>query len=164
MCKEIRIKLNKPLSEQLDRQEIRELITSYLKEKMTEKEVFCRSSKEVFDYLYVDMRDLQIEVFKVIYLNNKNRIIACEDVFKGSLTSSSVYPRELLKRVLDLNASTLILCHNHPSGVPEPSDSDKEITEKLSVAFKLFEVNVLDHIIIGFNTYFSFADNGILQK
>jgi len=90
--------------------------------------------KRSIDYLYVSMRDLKREVFKVMFLNTKNKIEAVENVFYGSLTSSSVYPRELCKMALEKNAASVIFVHNHPSGAVEPSDSDKHITKTLVAA------------------------------
>ncbi len=140
----------------------RELAKIYLEQKVKE-EYACRSSKEVFDYLYVSMRDLKKEVFKVLYLNSQNRIVDAEDIFEGSLNSSSVYPREIIKSAMSKHSAALIFAHNHPSGIPSPSDSDKAVTENLVHAGQLMEIKVLDHLIIGDNRYFSFADCGLIK-
>jgi DNA repair protein RadC len=141
---------------------IQEVVKKFLKEKILDKPV-CSSSKEVFDYLYYSMRDLKKEVFKILFLDVKNRIIEIEDLFEGTLDTSSVYPREIIKSAIKNNATSLIFVHNHPSGVPEPSESDKSITKELVVVGILMRINVLDHIIIGDNTYFSFADEGLIK-
>ena len=125
---------------------------------------FYRSSQEVFDYLYHSMRGLNTEVFKVIFLDVQNQVIAVEDLFEGTLTASSVYPREIIKSAIKHNAASLIFAHNHPSGNPAPSESDKEITRDLLLAASVMQIEVLDHIIIGENKYFSFADEGLIEE
>lgn len=135
----------------------------FLKQKLMEKPV-CRSSKEVFDYLYYSIRDLHKEVFRVIFLNGKNEVMKDEEPFKGTLTSSGVYPREIMKKAIRYSAAAVILAHNHPSGDPTPSKSDKQITEDFVSAGNLMQVKVLDHIIIGNNKYFSFADEGLIEE
>ncbi|MFH1825055.1 MAG: DNA repair protein RadC [Candidatus Firestonebacteria bacterium] len=143
---------------------VHESTKKFLEEKLIDKEQFCRSSKEVFDYLYHSMRGLKYEVFKVIYLSSQNKVIKIKDLFEGSLTSTSIYPREIIKSSIQKNAVALIFVHNHPSGEPQPSDLDKEITENLVSACKIMEINVIDHIIIGNNKYYSFADNGLIKE
>ena len=156
-----KLKKGLPLREQIT-PEVRELMECYLLETLKEK-YSCRSSKEVFDYLYVSMRDLKREVFKVIFLNSQNRIESVDNLFTGSLNSSSVYPREIIKTALEKNAAAMIFAHNHPSGIPTPSDSDKSVTENLVHAGQLMEIKVLDHIVVGDNRYFSFADCGLIK-
>jgi len=135
----------------------------YLKEKMKEHTKITES-KDVFDYLYHTMRDLKKETFKVIFLDSANHIIDDEDIFKGTLNVSAVYPREIVKEAIRRNAASLIFVHNHPSGDPTPSESDKAITEDLVYACDLVQIKVLDHIIIGDNRYFSFADEGLIEE
>lgn len=142
---------------------VQEVAREFLKEKILEKPV-CKSSKEIFDYLYHSMRDLKKEIFKVIFLDGKNQIIDIEDLFEGTLDTSSVYPREIVKSAIKNNALSLIFVHNHPSGNPEPSKSDKDITEDLVFAGNSMQIKVLDHIIIGDNKYFSFADEGLIEE
>jgi len=139
------------------------LAEEYLKEKMKSVSK-VRNSKEVFDYLYLTMRDLKKEVFKVIYLDSASKIIEDENLFEGTLNASSVYPREIVKSAVGKNAASLIFVHNHPSGDPTPSESDKAITEDLVYACNLVQIKVLDHIIIGDNRYFSFADEGLIEE
>ena len=142
---------------------VQEVAREFLKEKVLEKPI-CKSSKEVFDYLYHSMRDLKKEIFKVLFLDGKNHIIDIEDLFEGTLNFSSVYPREIIKSAIKHNATALIFAHNHPSGSPEPSPSDKEITKDLIEASNTMQIKVLDHIIIGNNRYFSFADGGLIEE
>lgn len=138
-----------------------ELNKRYLEENLL-KRAIIENSKMVFDYLYLTMRDLDYEVFKVIYLNGQNQILAVEDVFKGSIMESHIYPREIIKASLR-NAATAITCvHNHPSGDPKPSDSDIKITKKLMQACELVGISLHDHIIIGNNKYFSFKDGDMI--
>ncbi|MFC1884071.1 DNA repair protein RadC [Thermodesulfobacteriota bacterium] len=127
------------------------------------KKCFFSSSGAVFDYLFHTMRDLNREVFRVLFLNRKNELILDKDVFKGSLSGSAVYPREIMAMALEYKAASLVFVHNHPSGDPSPSKEDRKITRDLVWAAKLLSLQVLDHIIIGRNTYFSFADEGIIR-
>ena len=136
----------------------------YLKERIIGKEMILTSSKEVFDYLYQSMRREKKEIFKVLFLNSKNKLVETEDLFKGSLTSSAVYPREIMKKAIEYDAAGLIFVHNHPSGDSNPSESDREITNDLVAAGNIMQIKVLDHIIIGDNRYFSFADEGLLER
>ena len=135
----------------------------FLKEKILDKP-FYKSSQEVFDYLYHSMRDLKKEVFKVIYLNSQNQIIDTVDLFEGTVDSSSVSLREVIAGAIKYNAVSLIFVHNHPSGNPEPSASDKELTRELVFTGKITRIKVLDHIIIGDNRYFSFAGDGLIEE
>ena len=110
------------------------------------------------------MRDLNREVFKVLLLNRKNEMIGDVDVFQGSLSGSAVYPREIMALALDHKAAALVFVHNHPSGDPTPSAQDRDLTRTLVWASMLLGIQVLDHIIIGNNTYYSFADDGIIKR
>lgn len=141
-----------------------EISEQYLKEKIIGKEIILKSSKTVFDYLYQSMQKDRKEIFKVLFLDGKNKLIEVEDLFEGCLTSSVVYPREIMKKVLKYDAAALIFVHNHPSGDPSPSQSDKKITEGLVSAGNIMELKVLDHIIIGDNKYYSFADEGLIEE
>ena len=142
---------------------IQEVAREFLKEKIIDKPIY-KSSQEIFDYLYHSMRDLKKEVFKVIYLNSQNQIIETQDLFEGTISSSSISPREVIESALKYNAASLIFVHNHPSGDPEPSQSDKEITRDLVYAGSIMRIRVLDHIIIGNNRYFSFAGEGLIEE
>ena len=142
---------------------LHELPVEVLKEKIVEQPVH-KSSKEIFDYLYYSMRDLKREVFKVIYLNNRNQIIDTADLFEGTLEDIPIHPREIVESAIKHNATALIFAHNHPAGDPTPSKSDKQITRDLVFTGMIVQIRVLDHIIIGENRYFSFADEGLIQK
>ncbi|MFC2001634.1 DNA repair protein RadC [Chloroflexota bacterium] len=142
---------------------VQEVAREFLKEKILDKP-FYKSSQEVFDYLYHSMRDLRKEVFKVIYLNSQNQIIDTVDLFEGTVNSSAVSLREVIEGAIRQNAVSLVFVHNHPSGNPEPSTSDRELTRDLIYAGKIMRVKVLDHIIIGDNRYFSFAGEGLLEE
>ena len=142
---------------------MQEVAKEFLKEKIIDKP-FYKSPQEIFDYLYHAMRDLKKEVFKVIYLNSQHQIIETADLFEGTVNSSSVSPREVIEGAIKHNAVSLIFVHNHPSGSPEPSTSDKELTRELVYAGKITRIKVLDHIIIGENKYFSFADDGLIEE
>jgi len=142
---------------------IQEVSRKFLKEKMLAR-AYCRSSKEVFDYLYHSLRDSKREKFKALFLDAKNQILEEKTEFEGTVDSSAVYPREIIKEALRRDASSLIFVHNHPSGDPTPSESDKEITTELVFAANVVQIRVLDHLIIGNNRYFSFADSGLLGE
>jgi len=142
---------------------VQQVSRRFLKERIMIKKV-CHNSEEVFDYLYHSLRDLKKEMFNVLFLNAKNYIIEDKNFFEGTVDSSAVYPREIIKAALKYNASSLIFVHNHPSGDPEPSESDREITKELVFSSNIMQLKVLDHIIIGNNCYFSFADKGLIQE
>ena len=141
---------------------VQEVSRLFLKEKMMSLPV-CHSSKEVFDYLYHSLRDSITEKFKVLFLDAKNFILEEKTFFEGTVNSSAVYPREVIKAAIRHAASALIFVHNHPSGDPDPSESDREITKELIFAANIMQIKVLDHIIIGNNCYFSFADQGLID-
>lgn len=142
---------------------IQEVPQEFLKEKVLDKS-YCKSSKEVFDYLYFSMRDLSKERFKVMFLNIQNQVIEVEDLFEGTLTASAIYPREIMEKAIKHNAAALIFAHNHPSGNSTPSDDDKRITRDLLFVGNMMQIRVLDHIIIGDNNYYSFADEGLIEE
>jgi DNA repair protein RadC len=142
---------------------VREVAAEFLRQKIVDKPVY-KSAKEIFDYLYHSMRDLKKEVFKVIYLNTQNQIIDTADLFEGTVNSSSISPREVIENAIKHNATSLIFVHNHPSGNPEPSPNDKQVTRDLVFAGNITQIKVLDHIIIGGNKYFSFAAEGLIEE
>ncbi|MDY0131144.1 MAG: DNA repair protein RadC [Desulforegulaceae bacterium] len=135
----------------------------YLKRKVENKDILS-CSEDVFNYLYFSMREKDKEIFKVIFLNSKNQIIGIEDMHEGSIASSAVYPREIIKSSLEKSASALIFAHNHPSGSVDPSKSDVLITRRLVHACLNMDIRVHEHLIIGNNKYFSFADDGYIRK
>lgn len=142
---------------------VQEVSRRFLRERMMSRPV-CHSSREVFDYLYHALRELRKEQFKVIFLDTKNQIIEEKTLFEGTVDSSAVYPREVIRDALSCEASSLIFVHNHPSGDPEPSLCDREITRDLVFAAGVMQIKVLDHIVIGNNRYYSFADRGLIEE
>jgi DNA repair protein RadC len=121
------------------------------------------SSKSAADHLRAYFADAaKKEKFVVCFINGQNKVLTTEVLFQGSLTSSAVYPREVVTRVIELGAAAIVIGHNHPSGEIKPSSSDKAVTKKLQIALEAIDVQVLDHIIIGGQQYSSFADSGII--
>lgn len=120
------------------------------------------SPRDTVEFLQASLRDRPYEVFCCLFLDNRHRILAFEELFRGTLTGTAVYPREIVKRALALNAAAVILVHNHPSGVAEPSRADQVLTERLKEALALVEVRVLDHIVIGDGETVSFSERGLL--
>jgi DNA repair protein RadC len=141
---------------------VHQIAGRYLRDK-AKGNAFFNSSRAVFDYLFHSMRDLKREVFKVLLLNRKNEYMMDQDVFLGSLTGSAVYPREVMSFALEQKAASLVFVHNHPSGDPTPSPEDRELTRSLVWSSRLLTIQVLDHIIIGYNRYYSFADEGLIN-
>jgi DNA repair protein RadC len=135
----------------------------YLEKKLRVKDLI-QNSRALFNYLYQTLRDKSQECFSVIFLDAKNRVIDSNILFKGTLTESAVYSREVIKMALEKRAAALIFAHNHPSGDPEPSNVDILITKRLLFACKVVGITVHEHIIIGDNRYFSFADQGHINR
>ena len=116
----------------------------------------------VRDYLRLLLTGKEHEVFVCVFLDAQNHVIACDEMFRGTLTQTSVYPREVVKTSLAHNAAGVILCHNHPSGVSEPSAADRSLTRALTDALALVDVRVLDHFIVSAGDGMSFAERGLL--
>ncbi len=116
----------------------------------------------VRDYLRLHMAQLEHEQFGVLFLDAQHRLLVFETLFRGSLTQTSVYPREVVKRALALNAAAVVLAHNHPSGVAEPSRADEFLTRSLQSALALVDVKVLDHLVVGREGVVSFAERGLM--
>jgi len=114
------------------------------------------------DYLVAQLRDLEYECFMVLYVDNQHQLICAQELFRGTINAANVYPREIVREVIKYNASAVILSHNHPSGIAQPSDADRRITRRIKDALSLIDVTVLDHFIIGKNIPYSFADHGLL--
>ncbi len=142
---------------------VHQVAARYLRDRAMERPYFD-SSRAVFDFLFHTMRDLKREVFKVLLLNRKNKLIAERDLFFGSLSGSAVYPREVITLALESRAAALVFAHNHPSGDPAPSAQDRRLTRELVWAALLMDIQVLDHVIIGHNAYYSFADQGLISS
>lgn len=142
---------------------LHELPAEILRQKILEKPVYT-SSKEIFDYLYFSMRDLKQEVFKVVFLNSQAQIIEVADLHTGTITRTAISPRQIIEDAIRHGAVAFIFVHNHPSGDPTPSTPDKQLTRDLVFVGMFLQIKVLDHIIIGYNRYFSFADDGLIKK
>ena len=120
------------------------------------------SPDECREFLLLELSTVEHELFYIIFMDNQHRIINSEICFQGTIHHANVYPREVVKRSLQLNAKALILAHNHPSGFAEPSKEDKVITKRLIEALALVEITVLDHFLIGGTEIFSFAEAGLI--
>lgn len=114
------------------------------------------------DYLRMRLRDLPHEVFAAIYLDNRHRVIKYAELFRGTIDEATVHPREVVKQALSYNAAAVVLCHNHPSGVAEPSQADELMTRRLKEALALVNIRVIDHLIVGDGRVESFAERGLL--
>lgn len=120
------------------------------------------SPEAVRDYLRTRLACLPHEVFMCLYVDSQNRLIACEELFRGTLAQTSVYPREVVKAALARNAAGVIFAHNHPSGVAEPSRADELLTSSLKQALALVDIRTLDHMIVAGRQVLSFAERGLL--
>lgn len=123
---------------------------------------FVRSSTELAEFLKTTLKDYSYEVFAVVYMNKANKINHFEIISKGGMTSTVVDPRIIFKKAFDVEATSIVLCHNHPSGSLKPSRQDEDLTRKLREAAKYLDILVVDHIIVSEEGYFSFADEGLL--
>jgi DNA repair protein RadC len=142
-------------------QAIFEMSRRALNEQMQKKDIL-NSPQQVRDYLCLKLGGLTREVFVVLFLDAQNRIVTTEELFSGTLTQASVYPREVVKRALHHNAASVIFAHNHPSGLAQQSQADELLTKQLKQALALVDIRVLDHFIVAGNTTFSFAERGLL--
>jgi DNA repair protein RadC len=120
------------------------------------------SPRHVRDYLRLTLQGRPHEVFVAVFLDAQNRVLGVEELFRGTLTQTSVFPREIVKRALHYNAAAIIFAHNHPSGVAEPSRADEALTQTLKHTLALIEVKVLDHFVVGADAAMSFAERGLL--
>ncbi len=142
-------------------QAVLEMSRRALKEEMQRGDAL-NSPRAVRDYLQLLLGGRQQEVFLVLFLDTQHRVIAAEELFHGTLSQTSVYPREVVKRALAHNAAAVILAHNHPSGVAEPSQSDQMLTSALKQALAMVDVHVLDHFIVAMGQTLSFAEKGLI--
>jgi DNA repair protein RadC len=124
--------------------------------------VTLSSPQAVKDYLRLEIGMLEHEVFCVVFLDAQHRVIELRQMFRGTVTQTSVYPREVVKESLQLNAAAVILAHNHPSGMPEPSRADEFLTQSLKSALSLVDVRVLDHLVVTATAVVSFAERGLI--
>ena len=151
------------LKNQLGIKLIKAAADRYLNRKVQHQDVVS-NSRSLFQYLTLHMRDRDRECFEVVFLDAKNKVIRTKTLFQGTLTASSVYPREVVRAALDQRAAALIFAHNHPSGDPEPSPEDMALTRQLVFACRTMGITVHEHLIIGNGRFYSFADQGIIAQ
>ncbi|EKI5684839.1 DNA repair protein RadC [Salmonella enterica] len=120
------------------------------------------SSNQTREYFKLKLASYEYEVFCAMFLNNQNQVLAFKELFHGTINETAIYPREVVKQALSLNAAAIIFVHNHPSGDPEPSQADKHITLKLKYALELVDIRVLDHFIVAGSKSISFAERGLI--
>jgi len=142
-------------------QAIVEMVKRALSEQIVERDAMC-SPHAVREFLQLSLSARPNEVFVALFLDAQNRLIASEELFQGTLTQTSVYPREVVKAALRYNAAAVIFAHNHPSGVAEPSRADELLTQSLKQALSLVEIKTLDHFIVAGSRTVSFAERGLL--
>jgi len=142
-------------------QAVLEMSRRHLQEKL-EKGDILSSPKDTQQFLHACLANYNHEVFAAVFLDNRHQIITFKELFNGTLDGASIYPREVVKLALQLNAAAIIFAHNHPSGISAPSQADKQITQKLKDALALVEVRVLDHFIVGDDGGYSFAEHGLI--
>lgn len=142
-------------------QAVLEMVRRYLRENLQRGDAL-RNPADTRDFLTAQLRDLPHEVFACLFLDTRHRVIAFEEVFRGTIDGASVHPREIVKLALGHNAAALIFAHNHPSGIAEPSQADLRLTRRLREALQLVDIRVIDHLIIGDGAALSFAEQGLL--
>ena len=140
---------------------LKEVCQRYAEERLQPGAQF-RSSRDIFQHFRERLRESPQEQFLVVLLDNKHRVLEEVNVTQGLLNKSLVHPREVFARAVEARAAALVCVHNHPSGDPEPSPEDRRITERLVESGKLIGISVLDHVVVGRDDYFSFADKGLL--
>jgi DNA repair protein RadC len=138
-----------------------ELSRRALVQQLTQKPLF-NTPQAVRDYLQLQLGARSYEVFAVLFLDSQHRLIELEEMFRGTLTQTSVYPREVVKRALTLNAGSVVLAHNHPSGTAQPSRADELLTQTLKAALALIDVRVLDHFVVTGQQAVSMAEMGLV--
>lgn len=141
-------------------QAVLEMARRALQEDIAQRDALS-SPQAVRDFLRLRLQGLPHEIFMALFLDAQNRVIVSEELFRGTLTQTSVYPREVVKRALHHNAAAVIFAHNHPSGVAEPSQADEMLTQALKSALVLVDVRVLDHFIVAGSSLLSFAERGL---
>lgn len=142
-------------------QAVLEMNRRHMHERLERGGALC-SADDTCRYLSARLRDLRQEVFAALFLDTRHRVIRFEELFQGTIDGASVHPREVVRRALDLNAAALILAHNHPSGVAEPSQADLQLTRRLAEALRLVDIRVLDHVVVGDGETVSLAARGLM--
>lgn len=135
---------------------------SILENRLKEPQQTLTSTNEVRDFLKLQFNQMEHESFRVMFLNTQHRLIALEELSRGTIDEAAVYPREVVKAALKFNAAAVVLAHNHPSGLTDPSEADRKITQRLKDALALVDIRVLDHFIIADNETYSFAEHGMI--
>ena len=133
-----------------------------LRSRLQNNKLELTSSKAVKEYCFFKLAEQEREVFSVLFMNHQNCMIEYQEMFKGTVNNCSIHPREVVKEALALNAVSVIICHNHPSGSTLPSQADKEITQGIIKALQLVQIDLLDHIIVGNSGCLSFNEEGLL--
>ena len=146
----------------MSEQKIIDQALAILESRLHKPECVITKPDDAASYLKLKFAGLEYESFRMMLLDSKHGLIKLKEMFRGTIDSASVHPREVVKAVLHFNAAAVIFTHNHPSGSTKPSQADKHMTKTLVDALRLIDVRVLDHIVIGGNDTFSFADNGLL--
>jgi DNA repair protein RadC len=154
--------LNQNTGQYLTDDDVIEMALAIIGHRFKSPGVSINSPKAVRDYLRITLAGREHEVFVGIFLDAQNRVIAAEELFTGTLTQTSVYPREVVKHALHHNCAAMIFAHNHPSGVAEPSRADETLTATLKRALALVDVSVLDHFVVGADSTMSFAERELL--
>lgn len=143
-------------------QTILDQASAILLRELKESPVSLTAPWMVRDFLRFRLESVEHEVFSIIFLDTRHCVIEFSELFRGTIDKASVHPREVVKEVLRHNAAAVILAHNHPSGIAEPSDADRRITDRLKSALELIEVRVLDHMVVGQDKIESFAEKGLV--
>lgn len=142
--------------------EVLEAASEYVQERDAMTGITIKSPEATKDYLRGVYAGLEREKFGIMFLDNRHHVIGFEFMFSGTIDGTSVYPREVVKRALEVNAAAVILSHNHPSGIATPSEADERITRRLKSALELVEIRLLDHLIVGRDDITSLASRGLL--
>ncbi len=142
---------------------VKAVLDRYLEKRLVEG-MALKNSRDLFDYLGGKLGGRSTECFMAVFLDARNRVIAGKILFEGTLTASSVYPREVVRAAIDHHAAALILAHNHPSGDPRPSAPDLAITRRLMAACRVMDITLHEHLIVGDKCYYSFADEGHIRR
>lgn len=142
-------------------QAVLEMARRHLREELSRGNVLD-SPELTRDFLVAQLRGYHHEVFACLFLDNRHRVLRFEELFRGTLDGASIYPREVVKHALAVNAAAVILAHNHPSGINEPSEADRQLTRRLQRALTLVDIRVLDHFVVGDGVAYSFAEHGLL--
>ena len=149
--------INKPVTEQ----DILNIANTLLARRF-KRRTKLTSPNQTREYFKLKLASYEYEVFCAMFLNNQNQVLTFEELFRGTINETAIYPREVVKQALSLNAAAIIFVHNHPSGDPEPSQADRHITLKLKYALELVDIRVLDHFIVTGSESLSFAERGLI--